>query len=405
MTLITIVHAGSFEFGQQKAVQFAFGCVLMTVLVRQPTVLRLVYFFLLNIFRYWWVPLPVKHAVVSFVWHIGGVHSGFAASAIIWLAYALALICSHSNAMALWGVAIAAAVLLLALVSVFATSLPQPRARYHNLFESVHRFVGWLCLALVWTIVIIYDGFDADQAVFAFHILSFVTAFEFWVACIVTFFIALPWSAYVHKVPVATVVQSTSIVTLKFHGGLRLGLLGAVARHPLKDWHSFGSISDGPDSDWHMLVVIALGDFTKELINDPPTHLFTRRLKAVGGPYMIPMYHRVLIVATGTGIGVFLSAILQHPEMEIFFVWIGRDLRKTFGDEIYEIVEKCPSDRLTILDVAEVGKPDVPQLTVGKSQEVKAEVVFMSSNSATVQATLALCHSEGTACFGPIWDS
>ena len=113
----------------------------------------------------------------------------------------------------------------------------------------------------------------------------------------------------------------------------------------------------------------------------------------------------VLIVAIGTGIGVFLSAILRHPEMEIFFGWIGSHLRKTFGDEIYEIVEKCLSNRLAILDVAEVGNPDMPQLTVGKSQEVKAEVVFMSSNAATVQATLALCHSEGIACFGPIWDS
>ncbi len=168
---------------QQKAVQFAFGCVLITVLVRQSTVLRLAYFLLLNIFRYWWVPLPVKHAVVSFIWHIGGVHSGCAASAIIWLGYALALLCSQSNTMAMWGVVIVAAVLLLALVSVIVTALPQMRARYHDLFESVHRFVGWLCLALVWGIVVVYDNFDEDQAVFAFHVLNFVTAFEFWVAC------------------------------------------------------------------------------------------------------------------------------------------------------------------------------------------------------------------------------
>lgn len=365
----------------------------------------MIYCILLNLFRYWWVPLPVKHAVVSFIWHIGGVHSGFAASAIIWLAYAVAVLCSHHNALALWAIAAAAAVLLVALVMVFITALPQVRARCHNLFESVHRFVGWLCLALVWSIVIIFDGFDLNQATFSFHVINFVTAFEFWVACIVTFFIVLPWSVYVHKVPVTTVVQSTSIVTLKFHGGLRLGLLGAIARHPLKDWHSFGSISDGPYSDWHMLVVIGLGDFTKELISNPPTHLYTRRLKAVGGPYMIPMYQRVLIIATGTGKGVFLSAILQHPEIEIHFVWIGRDLRNTFGSEIYDIVKKCPVGRLTVLDVAEVGKPDVPQLAVDKCREVSAEVVFMSSNPSTVQSTLALCHSEGIACFGPIWDS
>ncbi len=89
-----------------------------------------------------------------------------------------------------------------------------------------------------------------------------------------------------------------------------------------------------------------------------------------------------------------MSAILQLPKMEIFLVWIGRDLQKTYGDEVYELVKKCPADRLTILDQAEVGKLDMPQVTLGKSREVKADVVFTSSNPATVQATLALCHSE-----------
>lgn len=84
---------------------------------------------------------------------------------------------------------------------------------------------------------------------------------------------------------------------------------------------------------------------------------------------------------------------------------IGRDLRSTFGSEVYDIVKKHPVGRLTILDMAEVGKPDVPQLAIDKSREVNAEVVFMSSNPFTVQRTLALCHSEGIACFGPIWDS
>ena len=115
---------------------------------------------------------------------------------------------------------------------------------------------------------------------------------------------------------------------------------------------------------------------------------------------MIPMYHRVLIFATGTGIGIFLSAVLQHSEMGIYFVWIVRDLRNTFGSETYEIVKKCPIGRLSILDVAEVGKPDVPQLAVDKCREISAEVVFMSSNPSTVLSTLALCHSQGTACFG-----
>ena len=383
----------------------AFGCVLITILVRQPTILRLVYFILLQTFRPRWVPLSVKHAVVSFICHIGGVHSGFAASTILWLTYAIAMLCSHQNPIPIWAVVSTAAVLLIALLLVFITALPCVRERYHNLFESVHRFVGWCCLALVWAVVIVFDGFDQNHATLSFHVLNFLKAFEFWVACIITFFIALPWGVYMHKVPVTTVVHSATIVTLKFQGGLRLGLLGGIARHPFKDWHAFGSVSEGPHSSWHMLVVIGLGDFTKQLISDPPTHLYTRRLKAVGGPYMIPLYHRVLIVATGTGVGVFLSALLQHPKMAIYFVWIGRDLRQTFGDEIYDIVQKCPASRLTIFDVEEVPKPDMPQMTVDKSHEVNAEVVFMSSNPTTMQATLSRCHAESIACFGPIWDS
>ena len=205
--------------------------MLITILVRQPTVLRCIYFLLLNTFKPRWVPLIVKHTVVSCIWHTGGVHSGFAAATGIWLAYAIALLLGHQKSAYLWITVAAAALLLLSLVLLFCTALPQTRRQHHDAFEFMHRFVGWLCLATAWVIVVMFDNYDESTSEWHFHMSNFLKAFEFWASCVITFFIVLPWATYVHKVPVECVVESKNIVTLKFEGGSQVASVSTSFRH------------------------------------------------------------------------------------------------------------------------------------------------------------------------------
>jgi hypothetical protein len=45
------------------------------------------------------------------------------------------------------------------------------------------------------------------------------------------------------------------------------------------EYHAFGTISEGKHANYHYLICGVQGDFTKDLVNNPPTHLWTRQLK------------------------------------------------------------------------------------------------------------------------------
>ena len=59
-----------------------------------------------------------------------------------------------------------------------------------------------------------------------------------------------------------------------------------------------------------MMLADTVGDFTRGLVSHPPTHLWVRGLHFVGLPYLVNMYKKVVVVATGSGICVFLYFLL-----------------------------------------------------------------------------------------------
>ncbi len=148
------------------------------------------------------------------------------------------------------------------------------------------------------------------------------------------------------------------------------------------------------------MLIIGLGDFTRALIDDPPKYVWTRLFKATGVSYLFPIYNRMVAIVTGTGVGVSISTLLQKQHLNILLIWIGKDLRKTFGDEVVDLVEKWPAHKLQIIDT-----PNVPELAVASYREYQAQAVFIGSNPKTVQGTIDYCHANGIAAFGPIWDS
>ena len=53
-----------------------------------------------------------------------------------------------------------------------------------------------------------------------------------------------------------------------------------------------------------MMLAGAVGDFTRGLVSDPPRHLWVRGVHFAGLPYLVHMYNRAVLVATGSGIAV-----------------------------------------------------------------------------------------------------
>ena len=67
---------------------------------------------------------------------------------------------------------------------------------------------------------------------------------------------------------------------MRFERGIQQGLLGRISRSAVLEYHGFGIISEGVESGCHYMIVGVQGDWTRRLVEDPPTHLYTRQFKA-----------------------------------------------------------------------------------------------------------------------------
>lgn len=72
---------------------------------------------------------------------------------------------------------------------------------------------------------------------------------------------------------------SPKVAVLKFKRGMQQGLLGRISRSSIMEYHAFGIISEGRKSECHYMICGVQGDFTRELVNNPPKTVWTRELK------------------------------------------------------------------------------------------------------------------------------
>lgn len=92
---------------------------------------------------------------------------------------------------------------------------------------------------------------------------------------------------------------SPKVAVIRFERGMQQGLLARISRTSIMEYHAFGIISyvagsgspdvdrsphiryrsEGVHSKEHYLICGVQGDFTRSLVENPPTHLWTRQLK------------------------------------------------------------------------------------------------------------------------------
>jgi hypothetical protein len=301
-------------------------------------------------------------------------------------------------------VGVASAILALLALSCMA-AFPLVRHLHHNVFERTHRFAGWAALVLLWAFVVLSAGYDpTNRSYSGISFLSLAKRQELWLAAVITFFTFLPWLT-VRRVTVTVTAPSTHASIITFQGGVKAGLLGRISRSPLSEWHAFGIISD--DGEAHAMLAGAVGDFTRGLVSDPPSHLWVRRVHFAGLPYLISMYRRVTMVATGSGICVFMSFLLQPSSAEVSLVWVAKEIDANYGEGMSAMVmsNKILGGRVVVHDTATMGRPNVAELAVGAARRWNAEVVIVTSNPEGSRDVVSGCKKAGISAFGPIWDS
>lgn len=402
ITALVLATTGHFPYARDNAALFSIANIFALTLCRSEAFLRVIFWLVVKVLGHSWVPIRIKTMTTSLLQSLGGIHSSCGVSSIGWLIYALILTLKNRENTSPEIIGVASTILSLLCLSSLA-AFPLVRHLHHNVFERTHRFAGWTALGLLWAFVILTISYDPNTKSYSKGLGSnLIKKQEFWFTLGITILIIIPWIT-VRRVPVRISSPSGHASIIKFNGGVKPGILGRISPSPFSEWHAFGIISDGKTE--HMMLAGAVGDFTKSLVSKPPSHLWVRNVHFAGLPYLVNMYDRVLVVATGSGICVFLSFLLQPCSANVCFLWVTKGVEQNFGKEIKEMMNGHPKDKVIVHDTALLGRPNVAQMSVDTAKKWGAEVVIVTSNPEGSRDVVNACKGSGIPAFGPIWDS
>ncbi|XP_024993034.1 adenylate-forming reductase 03009-like [Cynara cardunculus var. scolymus] len=352
ITGLVLAATGHFSYARNHATLFSIGNLLALTLCRSEAFLRIVFWLAVNILGHPWVPLCLKTVTTSLLQSLGGIHSSCGLSSVSWLTYSLVLTLKDRDNTSNEIIGVASAIL------------------------SLLCLCCWVSLILLWAFIVLTKSYEPETKSYKKDVGSrLVKEQEFWFTLVTTILIIIPWVT-VRRVAVKVSAPSGHASIIKFAGGVKPGILGRISPSPMSEWHAFGIISDGNEE--HMMLAGAVGDFTKSLVSNPPSHLWVRQVHFAGLPYLVNMYNRVLVVATSSGICVFLSFLLQQGPAE---------------------------EKVIVHDTAVMGRPNVSEMSIAAARNWGAEVVIVTSNPEGSRDVVNACKGKGIPAFGPIWDS
>ncbi|HWD78778.1 MAG TPA: hypothetical protein VG497_07850 [Kribbella sp.] len=362
----------------------------VAILVRQQFFVNLLSQLVMKVPKSW--PLGVRWALAK-GYHLGGLHVGGATCGSLWF-LALALVAPGQVGRPLLVVYYVQTLLLLAIVS---TARPGFRAEQHDLFERVHRFGGWALSVLFWAGAILLAG-ERHQ--------SLVRTPAVWVLALTTISSLIPW-ALLRRIPIDVVRPSSHVALVRAgHGGdgrrPMAGSTRAISRHPLREWHSFAVIPTPGVAGFRMAVSRA-GDWTGDFIDNPPARVWVRGVATAGMANYGTVFHRIVYIVTGSGIGPVLAHVLA-ARVPNKLVWVTRDPVRTYGQVLVDEILAAQPDTL-IWDTDAHGKPDMVKLAYAAYADSGAEAVICVSNRKVTWSVVHGLERLGIPALGPIWDS
>jgi NAD(P)H-flavin reductase len=179
-----------------------------------------------------------------------------------------------------------------------------------------------------------------------------------------------------------------------------------VSTKPLLEWHAFATIPDEGGNgkiNGFSVVVSNAGDWTKEIIMSPPTKLWVRGDPLYNLLYTSNLFKRIVVVATGSGIGPCLS-LLYANVTPCRVLWSTSQPGTTYGPKIMNSVLKADSEAI-VWNTRTLGRPDMVLLTYQLVLESSAEAVFIISNPKVTRKVVYSMETRGIPAYGAIFDS
>lgn len=383
------------------------------ILMRQESFINLLFLLAAKCPRS--APLRIRRLIAK-VYHFGGVHSGAGIAATVWF--------TLFNITLLWGwrtsmisglpknefsfVVAITIILDLLLIMIVAFAHPNLRRQYHNTFEAIHRFAGWLAVLLFWIhLIVLTNLLEKSQEEPHRRLLgaALLRSPAIYLLMLITISLIVPWLR-LRRVPLRVEPLSNHASRWHFqYTNVELCSATRVTDMPLKEWHSFASIPER-DGTGFSIIVSNAGDWTKRMILNPPTKLWVRGIPTRGVLHIAPIFNKLVLVATGSGIGPVLS-LLSARDIPCRILWSARDPIHTYAKDIIDEVFVADPQAM-VFDTNGMGRndrPDLMRLAYRLYRESEAEAVFVISNQKVTEKLVFGLESRGVPAFAPIFDS
>lgn len=350
-------------------------------------------------------PLMLRHLACK-IFHLGGVHSGCGVASCLWYMGFLVLYCFEIDRSPMSRVTLVLASLVaISFLAILSVAFPTFRRKFHDLFESIHRFGSWLMLGLFWALLMVFAFSRNSDAMSPGHFLVRLPAF--WCLFLSTFATIHPW-AMLRQISVTPEHLSTHAIRLHFnHTSIVYGQGVSLSHHPLRDWHSFATITDRFDADADTkfsCLVSKAGDWTAAAIRQKPTKLWVRGVPVFGFGYVMRVFTRIIVVTTGSGIGPCLSFVDDDNRPQMRVVWQTRTPLRTYGQRTLDLVHRLDANPI-IMDTLSQGRVDMLPIVLGLWKDFAAEAVCVISNPLLTKDMVFALESRGVRAYGPIFDS
>ncbi|KAI9837104.1 MAG: hypothetical protein M1819_000755 [Sarea resinae] len=451
--------------------------LLVAILMRQEHVINLLFLICCAVPRC--APLFIRRRAAK-VYHLGGLHSGCAVAATFWfLVFAVLLtqdfiLATTPEIRSDPSILIITYALLSLLIAISISAHPRIRAVAHNSFERIHRFAGWTALILFWTHAIILS--NTLRKTYHSHptktlVAFFLTTPSFYFLTAITLSIVYPWVVLV-KVPITTTRPSSHVIRLHFnHASVPLFTGIRISDSPLKEWHAFATIPEPPASDPPLplpnnavttvtkktqprgfsCVVSNAGDWTNRIISSPPSHIYIRGAPTRNLLHATRLFKRVVIVATGSGIGPCLAlrysprnksktritdndhdSTKRAAQQQNFcrILWSTASPLQTYGQGILDEIHALDKDAVIVdtraghngkaggaesekkaksnparSPASQRWRPNMVQLAWNLYRSCDAEAVFVISNPKVTALVVEGLEGRGIPAYGALFDS
>ncbi|KAG8926578.1 hypothetical protein FRC01_008663 [Tulasnella sp. 417] len=180
--------------------------IFVSVLIREEHVVNGLFSIFTALPKSW--PLWMR-VFTARVYSLGGIHSGSAVAALMWLIYFTVQVSidlrRHKASIPL---AVITYIILAFLIIIIFLAAPAWRRVHHNKFEIIHRFLGWTVTGLVWAQVVLLIRDYKDPSI-PLHVAISLSP-PFWLVVILTASIASSWT-HLRKVKVQSEVLSDHV--------------------------------------------------------------------------------------------------------------------------------------------------------------------------------------------------